>query len=129
MGRSHFTYLYSHLPPSTLSLIYPFTLLNLNPNFIFNRRPTQTHAEILVRQTLPNKNLTAFQAVVKLNNNYFPGMMIAVSDTIRAETLIFFILPGLKGRDSSATGKSPGALVCVSLRASAVKTEKDCSFK
>jgi len=30
MGRSHFTYLYSHPSPSTHSPFYPFTLLNLN---------------------------------------------------------------------------------------------------
>ncbi|MBT8762987.1 hypothetical protein KFV02_03480 [Desulfohalobiaceae bacterium Ax17] len=46
----------------------------MNPSFIFNRRPTQTNADILVRQTLPNKNLTALQAVVKLSNNLFPGV-------------------------------------------------------
>jgi len=44
----------------------------------FNRRPTQTNADILVRQTLPNKNLTALQAVVKLSNNHFPGVLIAL---------------------------------------------------
>jgi hypothetical protein len=54
----------------------------------FNRRPTQTNADILVRQTLPNKNLTALQAVVKLSNNHFPGVLIALSDTIRVKIQI-----------------------------------------
>ena len=62
----------------------------------FNRRPTQTNADILVRETLPNKNLTALQAVLKLSNYSFPDVMIAL---IYLKEPNSYIHPGLKGRE------------------------------